>query len=90
MKEIIKKTEKEMRIEAIYTPVKVNSTNNYFWSCEKCMVAYFDDDMILKSSRGGYVCPMQIKSFPRLRWEQCLNKMLGGSQIDFDKYYKPK
>lgn len=87
MKEVIKKTKQEIELETKYSPVKVNSTHYYFWVCDKCNLAFFDNDIILESNSGN-ICP--IEKFRFIFWgdKVCGNSITGGDEECFNKYYK--
>lgn len=87
MKTIIRKTQAEYdREEALAaTPMKVKDTLFFYWSCEKCNAAFFDEDIILVSKDGSR-CPLEITSF--LGNKICGNRMYGGDSESFNKYHK--
>jgi hypothetical protein len=88
MKEIIKKTEKEQKQERTCAIVKVKSTGYYYWCCDKCMVAFFDDDLILKCNDGNY-CIKERRNLWGIM-KKCNNRIYGGDEDTFNKYYKFK
>lgn len=84
MKNVKRKTEQERSGEELLMPTKVNETSYYYWVCDRCSVAYFDNDIILRASGGGYKCPLPRGFFKR----QCSSSIFGGDEQSFNKYYK--
>lgn len=77
MKKIIEKTEAERKAEETRSTIKVSETHFYYWACGGCCTAYFNDDLIIKSSDdGNHSCP------------RCGNHIFGGDEKTFNKYYK--
>lgn len=90
MKKIIEKT-KEEREEAItFTEIKVKDTDNFYFSCDACGVAFFDEDIILKDSKKYHRCPLKIKNGIFKKEEICRKKIYGGDEKSFNEYYKIK
>ena len=75
MKSIIKKSEKEQREALIQERTTVKKYGAYYFSCETCGVAYFDDDEILKGS-DGYIR------------DEKGHKIYSGDIQSFNRYYK--
>ena len=87
MKRILQKFEKERIKEEVLEKVKVKDERKFYLVCEKCEIAFFENDDILKVSTGGYRCPLVIRTF--FGNNVCLNKIYAGySQEEFGKYYK--
>jgi hypothetical protein len=66
MKNIIRKTEEEMRQEAIFTPIKVKDYNPKYdyWECDIHKVLFEPDDTVLLKKIGDsdrIVCPLDVK-----------------------------
>ena len=62
------------------------NSGHYYFACNKCSVAFFDQDVIIKLPTGGYTCPNIIKNF--LREKFCDTRIYGGDEECFNKYYK--
>ena len=78
MKQIIKKTKEEREKDETFEEIKVKDTAFYYWACDYCNVAFFGDDTIIKSNKGGANCI------------NCKKRILGGDEKCFDEYYKIK
>ena len=93
MKKVIKKTREEIEGSEQLTPIKVSDTNYYYWVCDECKVAFFDSDIILKSSKSGCKCPIEkTRGFIGKLFNDgkiiCGNSIYGGDKECFEKYYK--
>lgn len=93
MKIIRLKTKKEREEPLSYEKIKVKETRYYFWVCEKCKIAYFDKDIVLKYSDGSMRCPNDILScvwfsLRKLRLRTCNETIRGGDKECFEKYFK--
>ena len=89
MKNIIKKTRKEIDQEQKAKSlelIKVKDTNYFYWSCDRCLVAFFGDDFIYKTD-GGYKCLNTIEKILR-PVRTCMESIHGGDEDCFNKYYK--
>lgn len=88
MKKIYIKTEKEMYEESIkHTETTPKKRGMYFVSCEKCKIAFFEDDKILKLNDGSLRCPNMRKNIVGKN-KLCFNRLLGGSENIFNQFYK--
>ena len=90
MKEIIKKTEKERELGESLLKMTVKQTGYFYFACDTCNVAFFGDDSILSSSRGGKKCPLMIRKTFLKKEHRCENSIYGGDENCFNKYYKIK
>lgn len=88
MKKIIQKTEEEMKETELLLEIPVNKLDCYFFACDKCNVAFFDKDIVIKSSLGGFKCPLIIGEGLFKKKKRCHKKMYGGNEECFNKYYK--
>lgn len=43
MRDVVKKSEEERKKENICKPIKVKDTLYYYWSCDSCQIAFFDN-----------------------------------------------
>jgi len=91
MKKVIEKTDKEREQDYTEKLVKVKDTHYFYWVCDKCGMAFFEDDDILEGSDGWNRCAnittgKWFKRLPKI----CGNKIYGGGKESFDKYYKLK
>lgn len=99
MEKIIKKTRFEINRDERkrkFTEILVKNTeySHYYFVCDECDVAFFVEDIILRS-KDGFKCPLirntgfdWIKA--KFTDKRCLNPLSGGSSGDFDKFYKLK
>lgn len=86
MKKIIEKTRKEREEKISTTAIKVSDTQYYFWACDKCKIAYFSADEILKDQNGRERCP-RIKKSLFMKEKICLNGLTGGDEDCFNRFY---
>ena len=86
MKKIIEKTKKEKEQEITYEEIVVKDTYFFYWVCDKCKIAFFSEDIILKGSDGVQRCPQKIKSL--FGKKVCNNHIYGGHEESFNRYYK--
>ena len=88
MKKIRRTTAKERLANQTYSEVKVADTGYFFWACDSCDIAFFDDDIILKNTNksSGHACPLTKKGF--VTEKICRESILGGNKEDFEKYYR--
>lgn len=86
MKKIIRKTEKEREQTEALTEVKVSDTGMFYLLCERCNQAFFDDDIVLKISTGGYKCPLEYKHL--FCFKTCHERIYGGDERSFNEHYK--
>lgn len=90
MKNVIKKTQKEIDAENKAVVEKTVGSKNYFYvSCDKCNVAFFKDDIILEDAAlKGNKCPLIVIKGIFRRKSVCMNQMWGGDEKTFNRYYK--
>ena len=90
MKKIITKTEKERTEETkgSFREVRVSGTGYYYFVCDKCGIAFFDDDLIGKWN--DYNTCLNIKKTFWGKEVICGNHIYGGDEEVFNKYYKLK
>ena len=83
MKNVVKKADEEK--ESLYKLITVEDTGMYYWVCDKCCIAYFDEDVILKKG-SNELCPNVIKKW----WGHILcERMLScGSEESFNINWK--
>lgn len=87
MKKIIKKTEEERIAQVTETRVAIKDTKYFYFACDKCGIAFFDEDIIIKCSDGYNRCPNVVSSLFK-KDSVCKNQMYGGNEETFNKYYK--
>lgn len=82
MKKIIKKDPNKI----LFEEVKLEECRSFYAACERCMVAFFEGDTVLKSLDGIH-CPLMVRSF--LFWKkQCRKCIYGGDEKSFNKYWE--
>ena len=96
MKKIIIKTAEEIEKEGRKDPkmILVEDTGMYYLACEKCQVAFFKGDFVLKGSDNRHRCllkkPLMSKFFRKKIVGVCNERIYGGDEKCFKKYYKLK
>jgi hypothetical protein len=65
MKTIVRKTEEEMRQDAIFTPIKVKDYSPHYdyWECDIHKVIFEAEDIVLLKTIGNdnrIVCPLKV------------------------------
>lgn len=90
MRLIIKKTEKERESETNEKEITVVSRGYFYVACDTCNMAFFTNDIILFDSNGYFRCPNKIKGGFIKKNSICKNKMYGGDEESFNRYYKLK
>ena len=93
MKEVIRKTEKERKLEEENNllTIKVSDEHYFYFACEKCGLAYFGEDLVDRVLTGGIKCRNLIKK----HWwsnkkSACGENIYGGDEKSFNKFYKLK
>ncbi len=86
MRKITRKTKEERMEEVLLKPTTVNDTKYFYFVCDKCKAAFFEEDTIFSLSTGGYVCPNVVKTF--FRDKMCGERIYGGDSKCFNEYYK--
>jgi hypothetical protein len=97
MKTIVRKTEEEMRQEAVFTPIKVKdySRAKYdYWECSLHNVIFESEDTVLLKRLGNrdrLVCPLRIKHlkmlsrFPFFKSQITVETVCGEGLLGADK-----
>ena len=88
MKKVIRKTEKERREEFTCQGKMVKNTGYFYIVCDKCQMAFFDEDLISDCSDGFWRCPNLVKKGFWRKLGICNNQIFGGDEKSFERYYK--